>query len=446
MIISPLGVVPKKSGSSFRLIHDLSSPCPPHSVNSHIPPKNYHVTLESFDTVANLILQSGKHSLVAKADIENAFRIIPISPLDYHKLGFTFKGKYYFDRVLPMGASSSVSIFESFSNAIQWILQYKLNCSAVSHIIDDFIFVGRANTSECSRGLQAFFGLCGSLGIPIKNDKTVLPSTEVTVHGITVNTTTLMARLPDDKLTALRALINSLTNRKKISLRQLQSVIGHLNFACKVVKPGRCFLRRLYNLTIAVSNPSHLIKLNKETRADLRLWSQFLDHYNGCTLMTGDRFVTSKTLRLQTDAASTKGFSCIFDNMWTFGAFPSNLPGKAIHINILELYPITLAVHLFGYLWQHKNILFLCDNLTIVHCINKQSSKDPIIMTLLRVIVLKALECNFCFAAKHVPSVENTLADKLSRLQVDDALSIAPHLDRVPLPIPRTLAPTKLLR
>jgi hypothetical protein len=96
VICSPLGVVPKKSPNSFRLIHDLSFSKGHGSFNSLIPSENCTVTLETFDHVAALVLEAGRNYLIAKADIEEAFRIIPISPVDYSKLGFTFQGKFLF--------------------------------------------------------------------------------------------------------------------------------------------------------------------------------------------------------------------------------------------------------------------------------------------------------------------------------------------------------------
>jgi hypothetical protein len=55
---------------------------------------------------------------------------------------FTEFHYFYFDRCLPMGASSSCQIFEKFSCAIQWIMQTKYHAAGMSHIIDDFLFVG----------------------------------------------------------------------------------------------------------------------------------------------------------------------------------------------------------------------------------------------------------------------------------------------------------------
>ena len=200
------------------------------SVNGYIPVENFTVSLETFDDVVSLVLKCGKNSLISKADLENAYRMIPISPLDYHKLGFSFQNKFYFDCSLPMGASSSVRIFESFSKALQWILQNKFSVEHVSHIIDDFIFVGPSNSDVCELGLRKFFTLCEELNVPVKHSKTVWPSTCTCVHGIELDTVYMEARLPSEKLDNLSTLLSKYKHRKKIKLGELQSILGHLNF------------------------------------------------------------------------------------------------------------------------------------------------------------------------------------------------------------------------
>ena len=67
-------------------------------------------------------------------------------------------------------------------------------------------------------------------------------------------------RLPQDKLLDSKAKVDDMYRRKKVSLRQLQSPIGSLNFACKVVITGRTFLRRLIDLTKDLF-PNQLSKL-----------------------------------------------------------------------------------------------------------------------------------------------------------------------------------------
>ena len=138
-VCSPLGLVPKSSSNSFRLIHDLSFP-KHDSVNSHIDPAFTSVQYETLDDCVAIIQKLGPGSLIAKADLEDAFRILPISPSSYSKLGFMWDGSYYFDKCLPMGCAVSCQYFETFSSSLQWILTEKLDVPFVSHILDDFIF------------------------------------------------------------------------------------------------------------------------------------------------------------------------------------------------------------------------------------------------------------------------------------------------------------------
>ena len=170
-VISPLGLVPKKEVGEFRLIHDLSYPRQ-QSVNSHIPDELRHVHYETLDDLVELVKIHGRGSLIAKADIESAFRIIPIHPSDHYLLGFIWNDKFFYDKCLPMGCSTSCNIFESFSTAIQWILKEKLGVKFVSHILDDFMFVGPSNSEICQKSLNTFLALSEHIGIPIKASKT----------------------------------------------------------------------------------------------------------------------------------------------------------------------------------------------------------------------------------------------------------------------------------
>ena len=63
-----------------------------------------------------------KHSYLAKADIADAFRLLPVHPSDHNLLGFKYNYEYYYDTRLPKGCAASCKIFESFSDALVFIL------------------------------------------------------------------------------------------------------------------------------------------------------------------------------------------------------------------------------------------------------------------------------------------------------------------------------------
>jgi len=80
-----------------------------------------------------------------------------MSPVD--KIDFSFRNKFYLSTVLLIGNSPSVSIFESFTQALPRMLLNKLGVSSVSHIISDFIIVGPVLSQNVKPRLR-FFSNC----------------------------------------------------------------------------------------------------------------------------------------------------------------------------------------------------------------------------------------------------------------------------------------------
>ncbi len=120
--VSPLGLVPKKVDGEYRLIHHLSYP-KGESVNDFIDPRLCSVQYTRFDEAVKMIQELGQGTLLAKADIKSAFRIIIVSPLDFELLGFKFDDKYYFDKCLPFGCSVSCALFEKFATFLQFLVR-----------------------------------------------------------------------------------------------------------------------------------------------------------------------------------------------------------------------------------------------------------------------------------------------------------------------------------
>ena len=434
---SPLGVVPKKGLNEFRMIHDLSFPAG-NSINDFILKENTHVQYETLDHVIALITQLGRGALIAKADIENAFRIIPIHPSCYHLLGFTWQQLFYYDKCLPMGCAQSCKIFERFSSSVQWILKQRgINC--VSHILDDFMFVGPPESPCCQRNLDAFISLAHELSVPINHNKTCMPATTCTVHGVELDTVLWQARLPVDKVQKIAGALGNMSHRRHTTLHDLQSLIGMLNFACRVISPGRAFLRRLIALTIGVTKPGHHIKLNSEARADLSAWYTFISAFNGVAMFIDSTWVSSVSIKLYTDAASTQGFAAVFGSRWFNGTYPDIWRGYCIAV--LELYPIVAALELWGKSLANHSVLFMTDNSAIVEAINRQSAKNVHLMRLIRRLVLAGLRFNVYFKAKHIPGKTNVIADKLSRFQVLAARQLAPWLHPHPVDLPSAIQP-----
>ena len=137
--------------------------------------------------------------------------------------------------------------------------------------------VPSSSSSQLRRFLD-FFEECRILIAPEKREG---PDQKLAFLGITLDVTLSLAVLPDDKLSRCRELLREAMTRKTMTLKALQSLFGHLNFACRVMVPGRAFLQRVYALTQKVQKHYHYVKITKEVRADFETWYHFLSEYNG---------------------------------------------------------------------------------------------------------------------------------------------------------------------
>ena len=435
--ISPLALREKSTPGKFRLLHNLSYPYDINAVNFNIPKLHSTVKYQTIQHAITLLQQQTPAAYMAKSDISDAFRIIPIHPSQYHLLGFQLDDYYYYDKMLPMGASPSCRIFESFSDSILWILRTNYNIRSVVKVLDDFLFVHHQETI-CRQYLNIFISLCNYIGVPIAHHKTEGPSRLITFLGIELDSKAMEARLPPDKLSSYATNIQKLANDKTINLRSLKSVIGQLTFSTSVVPSGRAFLRRLHDLTLGKLNPAHTFTLTQSAKQDLLMWLSFLHNHNGRTIIRPLSIVNSSQIKLCADASKT-GFGATYGRSWIQGTWPTKW--KTLHISFLEMYPIYITISLFAPKLQNSSITFYSDNIGVVQILNKQSSKCHYLMQLVRPLVLILLHNNIHLKSLHIPGVENNLCDAISRSQVTPSLLRQYGVNLHPTPLPQHLLP-----
>ena len=132
---SPLGIVPKKDPSEFRSIHHLFYP-KGSSINDHIPQEFSSVKYACINDAISVIKSFGAGCFMANTDIKSAFCIILVHPKDHPLLGMKWDSQYFFDCTVPMGCSSSCTIFEAFSSALQWLSKHLFHALGLVHILD----------------------------------------------------------------------------------------------------------------------------------------------------------------------------------------------------------------------------------------------------------------------------------------------------------------------
>jgi len=94
-------------------------------------------------------------------------------------------------------------------------------------------------------------------------------------------------------------------NKRFCTRKELEPLLSHLHFLSLVILPGRVFVTYLYKLTSSVKEGYHYVHLNKECKADLQMWLEFLTHWNGINLFYENELTNASNMSLYTDASST---------------------------------------------------------------------------------------------------------------------------------------------
>ena len=116
--VSRFGVIPKKhQPGKWGLILNLSSPLG-HSVNDGILKEPFSVQFLRVDDVISGIMFFTRGTLLAKFDVESAYRNIPVHPEDRYLLRMKWQGNYFIDMALPFGLRAATFNFSSVADLL----------------------------------------------------------------------------------------------------------------------------------------------------------------------------------------------------------------------------------------------------------------------------------------------------------------------------------------
>lgn len=437
--VSPIGIVPKKEPGEYRLIHHLSHPSG-QSLNDFIDQKLCTVRYTQFDEAVHMLQDLGKNCKIWKVDIKSAFRLLPVHPKDFDQLGYKFDSNYYIDKCMPFGCSISCSTFEKFACFLEFCMKRRMSSGKLLHYLDDYL--GGDKSYDASRMLmQNFVKLLMEMNVPMADEKTVGPVSVLCFLGLELDSDEMVVRMPTDKIKEIIARIKLALTKEKVTLRFMQSLIGQLSFASRVIYPGRPFCRRLINATCGLTKPFHHLRVNKAIKADLRMWLTFFENYNGISVFHDRFWVSNQDVQLYSDAAASLGFGSYFNGQWCYALWPPEWrsSGLTSDITILELFPIIVALHIWGAKLRNKKIVFFCDNQAVVHILNTMTSKSERVMILVREATMCCLKFNIAIKANYLEGKRNLICDSLSRMQIDRFRELAPEAEAQPQTIPSQL-------
>ena len=91
-------------------------------------------------------------------------------------------------------------------------------------------------------------------------------------------------------------------------------------------------------------------------------------------------------------------------------------------ITLLELCSIMVVNEVWSHELQNKQLSLQTDNMALVSVLQKRTSKESLVVQLIRRLALCCLQSSLVLSARHMPGVENS-----SRFQMERFLAVCPY-------------------
>ena len=406
-IVSALGAIPKKNSPDVRLIHDASRPSG-FALNDFA--KNNSFKYQSIQDAVDFVTPG---CYFAKLDLSNAFRCVKSHRSNFKATGlkWRFQGDkhytYLIDERLPFGARKSPEIFNSITQAVREMMKRKGYDTIICYL-DDFLIVAQTH-SECIQALNELLCLLRRLGFQINYKKLEGPTQKITFLGIVLNSITMTLSIPGEKLEDVASTMKSFMSCRKVTKRDIQSLVGKLNWITQCVYGGRFHMRRLIDKSNTLKKPWHRTHVTLEMKKDILWWLSFMQTFNGTMPMIDCRPATPCSI----DSCKLAG-GAFYQGDFVHTMWKPEI--QSLPINYLEVLALEPAVTRWAPLWTNKKVFIHSDNQAACSIINRGSCRNPVVMDSLRRVFWLSAVFNFRLKAVYYRGASNFLADCVSRL------------------------------
>ena len=258
----------------------------------------------------------------------------------------------------------------------------------ITNYLDDFLFIA-ITLDDCNGMIVNFLWVCSKIDCLVSEEKTEQANEVMIFLGMLLNGRTHTISVPIEKHDKAFNLLVEGVNKRKVTIKYIQKLMGTLNFLNRAIVPGRAFTRMMYNkLKIRVKDGTllkqyHHINLMKDFLQDCRVWMVFLR--NSTCLELCRPFIDlhtdnqAITLRFLTDASKNPrlGMGAVFDDRWLFYQWDYEfVTQNDPSIEFLELFALAAALATWGKLPQLQNmrVIIFCDNQAVIQMVNNYAS------------------------------------------------------------------------
>lgn len=210
------------------------------------------------------------------------------------------------------------------------------------------------------------------------------------------------------RIRKLKRTIRRILTRDTIMARQLASFAGQCVAMALVVLPAKLLLRACYRLLKTRENWSTVLTINQDVRKELEWWRQYVSEWNVCPVV-----IRPVQLQLVTDASHI-AWGATLGRLKASGQWNRRLAHQSS--NYRELMAILLAMQTFQGILRDKSVQILTDNATALAYIVNKGGPLKELTDIAKAIWVLSTSQNMYIQVSHIRGVDNTEADRLSRI------------------------------
>lgn len=441
---------PAAAPTGARRIHDFARPSGG-AVNDHI-----RYLSRPFMTARQFAEQVEQDGWMAKVDVHAYFHQLPAFPGHWPLLAFRVPAaslgaagpkavqpaaagdaaagqeqpvEVWGTRVL-FGLRHGPEVADRLSQAIVRLMQ-RMGWAVTYALLDDFN-IHEVDPMRCMLGWHFLCAILAHLGLVASLHKSSPPAQVMQTLGLEIDSRAMQIRLTQQRVEQLRQLVADFRDRRQCSKRELDQVVGRLQWASDVIYGGSLLLNPVRRCGKQCRKPHHKVYLRAEARLALSWWHSALAAFNG------SRQILNRVPRpwqfLTTDACGLWDTAEPGIGLFVDGGFCgltaaqcallfSDAPAPGAPIQLWELFAVVALVRLFGAYLSGQYWQLGVDNSNVFCWLSRGTVRGEVCydtaMQYLLELFTQQVQLDFRLQPHWIASKTNVLADAASRRDWD---------------------------
>jgi hypothetical protein len=404
---NPSFLVPKPGGE-WRKVVDCRR------LNAYMKDKRFK--MENLETALKM---ARKGDYATKIDITSAYNHVPVQENFRSYLGFSFAGAYYTYLTMPFGFKNAPRIFTKLMRPVIWHIRKHWKARVVVYMDDILMLFDDVSTATTTT--HQVMNWMQSLGWKLSMAKCqTQPQQQVTFLGWVLDLKMLQLRMTKQRRRRLMEDLQTAkrwsSNRKRVRVRWLATLIGRLNFLRAQATDALLHLTRMIrtkNAAVKREGWKGGVRLTPFLLGEIKWWLWTIKLNKPHTWANRNPSAT-----LTTDA-SPWGWGATLERtgqptVFAWGEWEDRTRGTTS--NLKELLAVLRGFRsLSEYLEKGSCLKIKSDNTSAVYNVQRWKGRGAR-QDILRRLRLATDRAHITIEAEYLPGVQNEEADRLSRM------------------------------